>query len=378
MRRLSLSIPVLLLALIVAWPVAAQRKKKKGTEEEITQVLEVLPDPPAFATLETPRLGFLVSPLSAKGLLTQQTRDALRALMRNPRGAQIVKLRAFVAGSGDLRRIQSIVSEEFSQKKLPLPALSVVQVGGLPLEGAQVILEAAVHEKRAANPHGIAIFSGQQVVAQPQPANPLAPVAPLVEKSVANLKIAADAAGVEPAAMLHVTCLVSSLADFTEFSPMVARAYPAAAISIVQLQRAPFQSVVECEGTGRLSAAPASRVQLLNPPGLPSSPNYSQVASTNAPRIVTTGLQLAFGAQEPDAKLAFDRVGRVLDLAKVSWKDVFFAKHYPVSQSALERVRSTRFQYFDRSRPPGSTMIAFEGLSSLDASFGMEVFAAVP
>ena len=67
----------------------------------------------------------------AKGLLSQQTRDALKAILKANGGAPVVHIRAFVAGSGDLRRVAQIVSDVFGDKKMPLPSVSVVQVGGL-------------------------------------------------------------------------------------------------------------------------------------------------------------------------------------------------------------------------------------------------------
>ena len=73
---------------------------------------------------ETGKLAFDLSPLSAKGLLTQQVHDALKALDRANGGAAFVKLRAFVAGTGDMRRVATIVSEELSRKKTPLPAVT--------------------------------------------------------------------------------------------------------------------------------------------------------------------------------------------------------------------------------------------------------------
>ena len=77
---------------------------------------------------------FHISPLSGKGLLSQQTRDALKAILKANGGAPVIHLRAFVAGSGDLRRVPQIVSEVFTAKKMPLPSVSVVLAGGLPLE----------------------------------------------------------------------------------------------------------------------------------------------------------------------------------------------------------------------------------------------------
>ena len=57
--------------------------------------------------------------------------DALKALARLNHGVPIVKLRAFVAGSGDLRRVKDIVAEDLTDKKQALPAVSTIQVGAL-------------------------------------------------------------------------------------------------------------------------------------------------------------------------------------------------------------------------------------------------------
>jgi hypothetical protein len=35
-------------------------------------------------------------------------------------------------------------------------------------------------------------------------------------------------------------------------------------------------------------------------------------------------------------------------------------------------VRQVRFEFIDKSRPPASTMLPFEGLPSMDAAFGLE------
>lgn len=374
-RLLKTTIACLLLVLLT-FPLAGQRKKKNEEEEPPTQTLEVLPDPPGFVTVETEKIGFVYSPLSAKGLLSQQTRDALKALQKLARGAQIVKVRAFVAGTGDLRRVPVIVSEVFSEKKQPLPAVSVVQVGLLPLEGAQVLLEATLAGKRGVNPHGLAFFSGQQVASEGEVTDPLAPVLALAERSIAGLNVAAGGVGVKPVDMLRVTCLVSSLADHSAVAGKLAATYPQAASAVVQLQRGPLRPIAECEAVARLTAPLEAEVKLTNPSGLNASPNYSQVALVNSRRIVLTGEQMAFGAQDADIKLAFDRLGRVLTAANVSYKDVFFTSYYPLTTTVQDKIRAQRFGYLDKSRPPASTMILFEGLPSADASFAMNVIAA--
>src|SRR5580704_16435212 len=111
MKRLKL-LGVLVALAAAAYPLVAKKKKP----EEITQTLELPKDPPANVTAETSRLVFHVSPLSGKGLLSAQVRDALKALLKSSGGATIVKLRAFVAGSGDLRRVSFINSEITTEK----------------------------------------------------------------------------------------------------------------------------------------------------------------------------------------------------------------------------------------------------------------------
>ena len=123
-------------------------KPPKKEKEPETQTLPLPPEPPAAVIAETDKLVFHVSPLSAKGLLTQQVHDALKALDRANGGATFVKLRAFVAGTGDMRRVATIVAEEFSDKKMPLPAVTTIQVGALPMEGAQVVIESISARER--------------------------------------------------------------------------------------------------------------------------------------------------------------------------------------------------------------------------------------
>ena len=92
----------LLVALLLAIFAAVQdprqphvAKKKTPDKEPADQTLPLLKDPPGAVIAATSRLAFHVSPLSSRGLLSQQTRYALKALMQANRGDAIVKLRAF-------------------------------------------------------------------------------------------------------------------------------------------------------------------------------------------------------------------------------------------------------------------------------------------
>jgi enamine deaminase RidA (YjgF/YER057c/UK114 family) len=143
----------------------------------------------------------------------------------------------------------------------------------------------------------------------------------------------------------------------------------------VQVQRAPARAIAECEAVARLRAKPAQSVVFLNPDALPKSPNYSQAALVAAGRLVFSGSQIAFRFQESDARLAFDRLVKALEEGGASAHDVVFASGYPLSNSIAEMVRKVRFDFFDKSRPPASTMLAFEGLPAMDASFAIDVVA---
>src|SRR5690349_15152375 len=191
-RTIALLLGLSLLAGGIVWaqaspPYTPRIKPPKKEKEPETQTLPLPPEPPTAVVAETGKLAFHVSPLSAKGLLTQQVRDALKALDRANGGATIVKLRAFVAGTGDMRRVATIVSEEFADRKTPVPVVTTVQVGALPLDGAQVVIESISSEKKTVNPNGIAFFSAQ----------PLADLA--------------SAAKAKDAVLMQVTCFVADV-----------------------------------------------------------------------------------------------------------------------------------------------------------------------
>lgn len=367
----------LTVAAALCLPETGLAAKKKKKEEEITQTLEVLPDPPATIKAEVGRMVFHASPLSSKGLLSQQVRDGIKAIWRVNSGGTVVKLRALVAGTGDMRRVQAIVSEMFSEKRQPLPVLSVVQVGALPMDGAQVVLEATSLARKTVNPHGLAFISGKGASAPLNADKPNAPVLPLAEKSVADLQTALTGVGITGADVLRVTCFQSSLEDVAQVQAAVARQFPGAPAVFAQTERAPSSHVVECEAVARLKAAAGAGWKVINPPGLPASPAFSQLAVAGPGQVVLTGGQLAFRAQDSDVRLCFDRMKKNLEESGSSIRNVFWSSIYPLSRTAAAKVRAIRFEYYDKANPPASTVMNFEGLPSLDASFSLEVIAGL-
>jgi len=339
-------------------PVVAPDTKKKQKDD--TQTLPPSKVLPIAVVADTERLTFQVSPLSSKGLFTPQTREALKALLRSSRGT-IVHLRVFVAGSGNMRRVGELVGEAFTDKHAALPALSVVQVGALPLEGAQVVIESTEMDKKSLNPNGIAFISGQ--------------AAGSVTKSLEQLKSALGAAGMQAEDALRVTCFVSSLDEQKNTGDLMKQNFGGATLNYVQMQREPVTPAAECEAVARARAAAAQPISFLNPSSLDKSPHYSQIALVTSPRLVITGTQLAFGNQESDAKLAFERLGKALSDSNARFVHVIMSRLYLTSGALTAKVRAVRAGFYSGAEPPASTMLPFEGLPSLDASFGLDVVA---
>ena len=359
-----------LMALVCALALTASPAQRKKKEEE-TQVLQLPKELPTAISGETRHLAFVVTPLSPKGLLSQQVRDGLKALAHLAGSDRVLKIRAFVAGSGDLRRVRDLVSEAFTDRKQPLPVLSLIQSGGLPLEGAQVVMEAILASHKELNPHGLAFLSAQEASSP----SPLDPVAPLTAKALASLGQAVKAAGSESADVLRVTCFLSSLDNVAASRKLVAGQYPAAAIDMVQTQRAPFAAVAACEAVARLRSDPGAAMRLVNPEGLTAEPGKSQIALVAAPQVVLSGTQSSFGYQLADARLAFERLGKVLEQEGSSAHEVAFAHYYPLSGGIATQVRTVRDEFFDPAHPPAGTLLIFEGLPSMDAGFAVDVVA---
>ncbi len=358
------------LALFFALAVALVPGQKRDENEPKSEVTALLAEPPAATRADTARLVFRVSHLSSSGLLSKQTSSALKYLMDED--AAIVKLRAFVAGSGDVRRVQTLVSEMFTKKHRPLPALTVVHVGALPVRGAQVQIESvAVEPKREPNPDGLAFISAQTAVVD----RPYEAIRPLAEKSLGELADALGAAGVSPGNALRITCFSSSVDGLDYLRERLFSTYREAAITVLQQTREPSRTLVGCEATGRLSKRPDREIAFTGS----GDSGHSQAVLVRAHELVFTGGQLAFGVRDEDARLAFQRLGRTLEQAGTSYRNVVFSNTYALSWRAAafaEKIRQ-EFSPTNGGTPPAGTAEAFEGLPSLDASFAVEAIAAI-
>jgi enamine deaminase RidA (YjgF/YER057c/UK114 family) len=333
---------------------------KKDKPEE--QALALPPALPAATIADTSQLVFGVSPLYSRGLLSHQLREALKWLLSG--GQTIVKLRAFVAGTGDTRRVRDLVSEVFTDKHAPLPALSVVQVGALARDGAQVVLESVAQERKPVNPNGVAFIAP----ARARVDKPFAPLAPLAGQVAERLSAALDGARVRPQDVLRITCYVSVLDGAGDIGAPFAARWPAARLNLVQPLRETLASEVACEAVGRLSEAPRERIEFL-PGAVAAGPG----------NLIFTGAQLAFGTAADDAELAFTRLRKTLqEVAGRPLGPLAAMNIYALRQSTGELAREAAAGLFPQPTPPALSVESVEGLPAMDASFSADAIAVLP
>jgi len=282
-------------------------------------------DAPSAVAGITSQLVFHVSPLSSKGLLSQQVDDAIKALDKANGTATFLKLRAFVAGTGDLRRVQTLVNGLFTDKKLPLPVITTIQVGALPLEGAQVVLESISEDKKTVNPAGLAFF-------------------PAVEASTGAEAVAALQTAMAGAPALRITCFADSLAEAESARTAAAKLFPKIAGVFVQSTRYTLGSRAACEG-------------------------IAQGGPIQSPKLVFAAAQLTFGEQDADLTLAFDRLEKVLEPLNVHRSDAVFVNAYATSRAIADKARAL-------GAPNPRSSLFIEGLPSQDATLAVE--AVVP
>lgn len=334
--------------LFVVLPSAGISAQKRKNQEPKTQVLPLPPELPKALVTDTSSLDFHISPLLTTGGLSAQIRQSLNDLIRDTRGETIVKLRAFVAGAGDARRVQAETADIFTDRKLPLPALTILQVGGLGVSTAQVVIEAVVSTRREVNPNGLAFFAGQNGAS--------------FDEALQQLKASVAAAKVAPERVLTTTCFVAEASTYGTNRAAIQAAFPNTAINVVQAMRQPVSDESMCEAVGQLSEPPAAGPVVLL--------KKSRTTLVHAQQLLFTGLQLSFGSFLDDAHEAYVRLRRTASaLAPV-------AAPVEVNAFTLDAYASSALRKMASFPPSVFTAQTIEGLSAIDASGGIEAILA--
>ena len=89
-----------------------------------------------------------------------------------------------------------------------------------------------------------------------------------------------------------------------------------------------------------------------------------------------SGAHYAAGTQESDARAMFSSLEKTLAAEGSSTRNVAMSCLYPTSNAAAELIRRIRFEFYERSRPPASTMLVFESLPK-GTPFAVQVIAVV-
>lgn len=350
MARLYLRILTLTLAFLclATWEAAGQRRNKRY-EEPKTQVLPLPHELPMVLTAETAGIDFHVSPLLRSGGLSAQIRKSLSELMRETRGETIVKLRAYVSGAGDARRVGAEVSSMFSERKLPLPVLTVIGVGGLGDDLSKVGIEAVVGTKRSLNPSGLAFLSGQTARTLPS--------------ALERLRDNAAEAAIPAANVLQCSCFAANLENGASTRTQVQSIFPQAAVTLVQPLRDSSGESVTCEAIARLSRPPSPNALVLM--------KQSRIALVNTPRLIFTGMQLTFGSYLDDAREAFSRLQRTVSVLEPADSPV------EVNAFSLDETAAAALRKTTSIAPSTFTVHTVEGLPAVDASSGIEAVLAL-
>ncbi len=297
---------------------------------------------------ETATLDFHISPLLRTGGLSAQIRQSLNDLIRDTKGETIIKLRAFVAGAGDARRVEAAAAEIFTERKLPLPTLSVIQVGALETEAAQVVIEAVVSTHRAVNPSGLAFFSGQ--------------IAGTAGRAVQRLQDSVKIASVASDRVLRCTCFTSRIDNAAVLRDALHAAFPSTSITIVQALRDPATDTTLCEAVGQMKQARTEGPVVLI--------DGARTTLVNSPKLVFTGLQLTFGNFLDDAQEAVLRLQRAASALQPVEAPVqvnaFVLDAY--GGSAIRKMTAVPLSTF--------TVQTIEGLPAVDATAGIEAILA--
>ena len=329
-------------------PIPSGSGHQKRNEDPKSQVTPLPRQLPMALRADTNSLDFHLSPLLKSDGLEAQIRQSLNQLIKDTRGETIIKLRAFVAGAGDARRVGAEATQIFTDHKLPLPVLAVMQVGALGEEAAKVVIEAVVSTHRTVNGNGLAFFSGQSGTSLPL--------------AFDRLRSAMSAAAVSNGNTLSVTCFTSRIENHEQSRREAQSAFPKATVNLVQAVRDPQSDESTCESVAQISRPSTDGPLVLI--------RDSRAALVTAPQLVFTGLQLSFGSFLDDAHEAFFRLERAASSTAAVQSPV------EVNVFSVEASGGSALRKMTAVPPSTFTVQTIEGLPAVDASAGLEAILA--
>jgi len=136
--------------------------------------------------------------------------------------------------------------------------------------------------------------------------------------------------------------------------------------------------------TPALAQAPAFK----NPPTLPPSPGWSQLAEVPAgSKLVFISGQVAMDQSgrivalsnfRGQAEQVFQNLDRALRASGATFKDVVKLTYYVLDVTQLPTLREVRDNYVNRAAPPASTLVQVSALFTPGILLEIEAVAVVP
>ena len=358
------------LALLTVLPAHAQKPK----EEEKPQVLEIVPDAPDSVKAETSRLAYLPLPVEERGLLSRQVEESMKNLRRLLRKRKVLRITAWVGGTGDTRRVSSSIRELLARWRLPIPAITVVRVGVLPNRAARVAFDVEVEESETVNPHGLMFLAGVRSVAPEFRYD----VSAELNQSLDTLSERLGGEAAKPEDVLRARCFVSLTEDLQPLELAMRTRFPKAQLRLLQSVRSSSESYAQCDLVARLSAPPSQTVEARVLTPRENDPPITSLIKTNAPNVVLTSAQLGFRATDADLALAFERLEATLKTAGTSLSNAVQLSILAESTNLGLRTETQGRKYMNRNHDPAILRVAVEGFPALDATLSLDAIAIVP
>lgn len=301
--------------------------------------------------MNTREVRFQVAPVETAGSLAEQAKQAKKAIK-----GKVYRYRAFVGPEEDTAPLKEI---------LKAPALAIVRVSALPLEGAKIVLEAVTGGGN--NPQGMVHISGQGASRNEH----MTRIQPIVEETYKNLDTALAAAAVTPADVMQITCYLSTYTDLPGIQALTEKRYPSSVNSYLLVPVPATRGFVECEATARATKI----IGYINPEGLSKSPNFTHVVGLHSPRIAWSGLIEAKNCSKQGITEMFQRLDASMKKLGAAVDQTAMSYLYPNSEEGTKLTRDIRFDFYRRSHPPASTLITFAGVGDKNACTAVEVSA---
>lgn len=268
--------------------------------------------------------------------------DAIRTLRRRAGAQPVVSVRLFTSRASDAATAAALAARSFRQAGMPVPAVSVIPGIGMPDVAQHLAIEAVISGASAASPAGLLFLAG---AASAQPA------------SVVNvLARVASTGGAERIGVLRVTCFYESPAHVPVIRDTLARAFPNASQTFVQIRAPGLAPTIECEAIGRLITEEADGLRTLNLPGAAASPYFSRATRVSTPRIAF--VPMAHESNEAGLRRHFERWRTATASAGIRLDDVAMATNFWADTVGQSFVRRVRMEYFGKTIPAATGVVS--------------------